>query len=120
MLGLLGVRAIVVMPEDAPANKRVATEGYGAEVVTCDAMEREETTARLISENGYTLIHPFDNDDIIAGQGTAALELFDETGPLDYLFVPVAGVVGVAAAGLVDDFFGGHVGLQLVGGRRRT
>lgn len=88
---LLGVRAIVVMPEDAPANKRVATEGYGAEVVTCDAMAREETTARLISENGYTLIHPFDNDHIIAGQGTAALELFDETGPLDYLFVPVGG-----------------------------
>lgn len=88
---LLGVRAVVVMPEDAPANKRAATEGYGAEIITCDALHREEVTARLIAEKGYTLIHPFDNDNIIAGQGTAALELFDEVGELDYLFVPVGG-----------------------------
>ena len=88
---LLGVRAVVVMPEDAPPNKRAATEGYGAEVVPCDALFREEVTAQLIAEHGYTLVHPFDNDDIIAGQGTAALELFDEVGPLDYLFVPVGG-----------------------------
>lgn len=88
---LLGVRAVVVMPHDAPAGKRSATEGYGAEIVPCDALEREEVTAKLIAEHGYTLIHPFDNDHIIAGQGTAALELFDEVGPLDYLFVPVGG-----------------------------
>ena len=88
---LLGVRAVVVMPDDAPPNKRAATEGYGAEVVPCDALYREEVTAALIAEHGYTLVHPFDNDDIIAGQGTAALELFDEVGPLDYLFVPVGG-----------------------------
>ena len=88
---LLGVHAVVVMPEDAPPNKRAATEGYGAEVVGCDALFREEVTAQLIAERGYTLVHPFDNDDIIAGQGTAALEMFDEVGPLDYLFVPVGG-----------------------------
>ena len=88
---LLGVRAVVVMPEDSPPNKRAATEGYGAEIVTCPAMRREEVTADLIAAHGYTLIHPYDNDDIIAGQGTAALELFDEVGPLDYLFVPVGG-----------------------------
>lgn len=88
---LLGVRAVVVMPEDAPANKRAATEGYGAEVIVCNAMERDEVTAKLIADHGYTLIHPFDNDHIIAGQGTAALELFDEVGQLDYLFVPVGG-----------------------------
>jgi len=88
---LLGVRAVVVMPADAPANKRAATEGYGAEVIPCDALLREEVTAQLIAEHGYTLVHPFDNDDIIAGQGTAALELFEEVGPLDYLFVPVGG-----------------------------
>ena len=88
---LLGVRAVVVMPADAPPNKRAATEGYGAEVIPCDALYREEVTAQLIAEHGYTLVHPFDNDDIIAGQGTAALELFDEVGPLDYLFVPVGG-----------------------------
>lgn len=88
---LLGVRAVVVMPEDAPPNKRAATEGYGAQIVPCDALYREEITTQLIEEHGYTLIHPFDNDNIIAGQGTAALELFDEVGELDYLFVPVGG-----------------------------
>lgn len=88
---LLGVRALVVMPDDAPSNKRAATEGYGAEVIACDALHREEITAELIAKHGYTLVHPFDNDDIIAGQGTAALELFEDAGPLDYLFVPVGG-----------------------------
>lgn len=88
---LLGVRAVVVMPQDAPANKRAATAGYGAEIVPCEALHREEVTANLIAQHGYTLIHPFDNDHIIAGQGTAALELFDEVGPLDFLFVPVGG-----------------------------
>jgi threonine dehydratase len=88
---LLGVRAVVVMPADAPPNKRAATEGYGAEVIPCDALYREEVTAELIAKHGYTLVHPFDNDSIIAGQGTAALELFDEVGPLDDLFVPVGG-----------------------------
>lgn len=88
---LLGVRAMVVMPEDAPPNKRQATEAYGATIIPCNALMREEVTAKLIEENGYTLIHPFDNPYIIAGQGTAALELFDEVGTLDYLFVPVGG-----------------------------
>ncbi len=88
---LLGVRAVVVMPDDSPPNKRAATEAYGAQVVSCPAMVREEVTAELVAKHGYTLVHPFDNDDIIAGQGTAALELFDEVGELDYLFVPVGG-----------------------------
>lgn len=88
---LLSVRAVVVMPHDSPAAKRAATLGYGAEVVECDPLYREEVTAGLIAEHGYTLIHPYDNDDIIAGQGTAALELHDESGPLDLLFVPVGG-----------------------------
>jgi threo-3-hydroxy-L-aspartate ammonia-lyase len=88
---LLNVKAIVVMPDDSPPNKRAATEAYGAKIVTCDAFHREEVTQDLISEAGYTLIHPYDNDHIIAGQGTAALELFDEVGLLDYLFVPVGG-----------------------------
>ncbi len=88
---LLGVRAIVVMPEDAPPIKRAATEGYGAEIVPCQAIEREAVTNRLLAVHGYTLIHPYDNDQIIVGQGTAAWELFEETGELDYLFVPVGG-----------------------------
>lgn len=88
---LQGVEATVVMPEDAPAIKRAATMAYGAQIVSCKAVEREEVTAHLISEHGYTLIHPYDNTDIIAGQGTSAWELFEEVGPLDLLFVPVGG-----------------------------
>lgn len=88
---LLDVRAVVVMPADAPQIKRDATAGYGAEIISCAAAEREAVVAQLVAEHGYTLIHPYDNDHIIAGQGTAALELIDEAGELDLLFVPVGG-----------------------------
>ena len=88
---LLGVKAVIVMPDNAPAIKKAATAAYGAEIVTCTAVTREQVTADLIAQHGYTLIHPYDNDQIIAGQGTAAWELFQEVGPLDALFVPVGG-----------------------------
>lgn len=88
---LLGVRAIIVMPEDAPIIKREATRDYGAEIVPCAAIDREEVTERLIAEHHYTFIHPYDDDHVIAGQGTTAWELFDEVGDLDLLFVPVGG-----------------------------
>lgn len=88
---LLGITATVVMPDDAPANKKAATAAYGANIVTCAAIDREQVTADLVAQHGYTLIHPYDNDNIIIGQGTAAFELFRETGPLDALFVPVGG-----------------------------
>ncbi len=88
---LLGVKAVIVMPEDAPEGKRAATIDYGARIVPCEAIDRERVTAELVAEHGYTLIHPYDNDNIILGQGTAALELFDEVGTLDTLFVPVGG-----------------------------
>ncbi|MBK8985084.1 MAG: pyridoxal-phosphate dependent enzyme [Chloroflexi bacterium] len=88
---LLGVKAVIVMPDNAPAIKKAATAAYGAEIVTCTAVTRETVTANLIAQHGYTLIHPYDNDEIIAGQGTAAWELFQEIGPLDALFAPVGG-----------------------------
>lgn len=88
---LLRARAVVVMPRDAPEIKRRATAGYGAEIVPCAAEEREEVTQELIARHGYTLIHPYDNEHIIAGQGTAAWELFEEVGPLHLLLVPVGG-----------------------------
>lgn len=88
---LLGVKAVIVMPEDAPDAKRAATAGYGAQIMPCKAIDRENVTAGLVEEKGYTLIHPYDNDNIILGQGTAALELFEEVGKLDVLFVPVGG-----------------------------
>jgi threonine dehydratase len=88
---ILGIKAVIVMPTDAPLIKKKATEGYGAEIVPCHAIQREEIADELVRRHGYTLIHPFDNDDIILGQGTAAWELLEEVGQLDYLFVPVGG-----------------------------
>lgn len=88
---LLGVKATIVMPQDAPAIKKAATAGYGATIITCPAIEREKVSQELVEQQGYTLIHPYDNWDIIAGQGTAALELLAEVGELDLLFVPVGG-----------------------------
>jgi threo-3-hydroxy-L-aspartate ammonia-lyase len=90
---LLGSATLVVMPADAPAAKRAATEGYGAEVVTFDPRResREEVAARLAAERGLTLIPPYDHADVVAGQGTAALELFEDVGPLDALYVPCGG-----------------------------
>jgi threo-3-hydroxy-L-aspartate ammonia-lyase len=90
---LLGAQATVVMPADAPAAKRAATEGYGARVVAYDpARERRETISeRLQAESGAVLIPPFDHPDVIAGQGTAAAELIAEAGPLDLLLVPCGG-----------------------------
>ncbi len=88
---LCGVKATIVMPEDAPAIKRAATAGYGATIVSCPAIEREAVCAQLIEEHGYTLIHPYDNPHIIAGAGTAALELLQEVEALDMLFTPVGG-----------------------------
>jgi threonine dehydratase len=90
---LLGVPATIVMPSGAPAIKLDATRGYGAEVVFYDRAgeEREAMAERLARERGLTLIPPFDHPDIVAGQGTAALELIEEVGPLDALLVPVGG-----------------------------
>jgi threonine dehydratase len=91
--GLLNVPVTVVMPGDAPAVKLVATRGYGAEIVTYDRDrdDREAIGRRLSQERGLTLIPPYDHRDIIAGQGTAALELFEEAGDLDVLLVCCGG-----------------------------
>lgn len=90
---LLGVRATIVMPADAPTAKLAATRGYGGDVVTYDRFseDREAISKRLAAERGLALIPPYDHADVIAGQGTAALELFEETGPLDALFVCLGG-----------------------------
>jgi len=90
---LLGMPAVIVMPQDAPAAKLAATRGYGAEVVLYDRFteDREALTQRLATERGMTLIPPYDHPDVIAGQGTAAKELFEEAGPLDALYVCLGG-----------------------------
>ncbi|WP_438488107.1 pyridoxal-phosphate dependent enzyme [Streptomyces sp. S186] len=88
-----GTRAVIVMPADAPRSKREATAGYGAEIVTYDRYteDRAALSARIAQERGLTLIPPYDHPHVIAGQGTTALELLEETGPLDALLVPVGG-----------------------------
>jgi len=90
---LRGVRATIVMPEDAPAAKLEATRGYGAEVVTYDRWRenREEIGARLASERGLELVRPYDDPEIMAGQGTAGLELLAEVPDVDVLVTPVSG-----------------------------
>ena len=89
----LGVPATVVMPTDAPALKLAATRGYGARVVSYDRLteNREDIARRLAQEGGLTLVPPYDHPLIMAGQGTAALELIEEVGPLDWLLTPVGG-----------------------------
>src|ERR1700682_5200990 len=89
----LGIRAAVVMPTDAPALKLAATQGYGAEIVPYDRLseDREPIARRLADERGATLVPPYDHPLIMAGQGTAALELVEEVQPLDWLLLAVGG-----------------------------
>ena len=90
---LTGIPATIVMPHDAPPSKIAATRGYGAEVVLYDryTQDREQIGRDLAQQRGLTLIPPYDHADVIAGQGTAAKELFEEVGPLDTLFVCLGG-----------------------------
>jgi threonine dehydratase len=90
---LLGMPAAIVMPEDAPEAKVNATRGYGAEVIRYDryTQDREAISRKVAEERGMTLIPPYDHEDVISGQGTAAKELIEEVGPLDHLFVCMGG-----------------------------
>jgi threo-3-hydroxy-L-aspartate ammonia-lyase len=90
----LGARATIVMPKDAPALKVAATRGYGAEVILYDRLggeSREEIARRIVEEQGATLVPPFDDDAVIAGQGTLALELLEEVPDLDLIVTPCGG-----------------------------
>ena len=100
---LVGTRATILMPADAPPEKLEATRSYGAEVLTYDRYrdDREAMGAELARERGLTLVKPFDDPAVMAGQGTAALELVEDAGPLDLLLAPVGGgglVAGSATA----------------------
>jgi threonine dehydratase len=104
----LGMHATIVMPKDAPALKVTATRGYGAEVILYDRLggeSREAIAGKLVDEQGATLVPPFDDDAVIAGQGTLALELLEEVPDLDLIVTPCGGGgllsgVAVAARGL--------------------
>ncbi len=100
---LHGIPAAILMPDDAPAGKLAATEGYGAEVIRFDryAGDREELLAELVADRGLVPVHPYDDERVMAGQGTVATELFEQAGPVDVLLVCVGGgglVSGCATA----------------------
>lgn len=90
---LLGIRTTIIMPSNAPESKLAGTRGYGGTVVLYDPVTtvREELAAKWRDDSGMTVIPPYDHFDIIAGQGTAALELFEEVGSLDRLYAPCGG-----------------------------
>jgi threonine dehydratase len=89
---MLGIKTLIVMPDDAPAVKLEATRGYGAEVVQyAKGQAREELAGKLVNERKLVLIPPFDHEHVIAGQGTAAKELIEDAGELDALLVPCGG-----------------------------
>lgn len=90
---MLNIQTTIVMPQNAPATKRAATEEYGATIVEYDPDKaiREDIAKEFETSKGYTMIPPFDHEEVIAGQGTAAMEMFDEIGSLDMLLVPCGG-----------------------------
>ena len=111
----LGSTAVIVMPEDTPRSKMAAVAGYGAEIVTYDRYtgDREAIGAALAAERGLALIPPYEHPHVMAGQGTAALELLEEAGPLDALLVPVGG--GGLMAGSATAAKGLQPGIRMIG-----
>jgi threonine dehydratase len=91
--GMNGIKAFIVMPENAPSVKKEAVAGYGAEITFCKPtlQAREETCRTIMEKEGATLIHPYDNFNVICGQGTASLELLEEKSDLDIIVAPVGG-----------------------------
>jgi len=110
-----GTQALILMPDDAPASKLEATRQYGAEVRTFNRYtdNRFEISERLAAERGLTVIPPYDHPDVIAGQGTTAMELCDEVGPLDALIVPLGG--GGQLAGCATVLRATTPGTRLIG-----
>jgi threonine dehydratase len=105
-----GIPAHVVMPISAPAVKREAVAGYGARIIPCEPTlaAREQTLARVVTETGAEFVHPYDDPRVIAGQGTAAVELLEDAGPLDAVITPVGGGgllsgTAIAVAALAPD-----------------
>lgn len=102
-----GVKAYIVMPLTAPQVKVDAVKGYGAEITFCEPtlQAREDTLAQVVKDTGATEIHPFDNDDVIAGQSTAAQELLAEVDNLDIIMAPVGGGGLLSGTALAVHYF---------------
>jgi threo-3-hydroxy-L-aspartate ammonia-lyase len=105
---LHGAPAVILMPDDAPRGKLAATAGHGAEIIRFDryGQDREQLLAKLVAERGLVPIHPYDDERVMAGQGTVALELIEDAGPLDLLLAPIGGgglISGCATVAEVND-----------------
>jgi threonine dehydratase len=110
-----GAKANIVMPENAPVVKKNAVAGYGAEITFCKPTlkAREETTRMIMEKTGATLIHPYDNFDVICGQGTAVLELLQEKNDLEMVIAPIGG--GGLMSGTSTCVKGINKGIQVIG-----
>ncbi len=102
-----GVKAYIVMPSNSPAVKKAAVAGYGGEIIECEPnlQAREDTLAKVVARTGATFIHPYNDHDVIHGQGTSAMELLEDVPDLDVLIVPVGGGGLVAGTALAAHFF---------------
>ncbi|HEX9390677.1 MAG TPA: pyridoxal-phosphate dependent enzyme [Usitatibacteraceae bacterium] len=116
---LRGIKATVVVPSNAPAPKKMAIAAYGANIVYCEpnVAARETATQKLIAEFGYELVHPFDDDRVIAGQGTAALEMLEAHPELDMVIAPLGG--GGLLSGTSLAAKGIKPGIRVFGGEPR-
>jgi len=103
----IGTKAYIVMPKNAPQVKKNAVKGYEGEIIECDSnpIAREEMAEKVRIEKGATFIHPSNNDDVIFGQGTAAMELLEDYPDLDFIFAPVGGGGLLAGTGLAAKYF---------------
>jgi threonine dehydratase len=117
---LRGIPATVVMPDDSAAPKIAAVRGYGAEVVLCPpgTASREAATAKILAATGATLIHPYNDAFVIAGQGTACLELLNEVPTLDAVIAPVGGGGLLAGTALAAELSADPTGLPSTAARR--
>ncbi len=104
----LGVKAYIVMPENAPEVKKAAVRGYGGEIILCPPTlaDREANAQKIQDESGATFLHPSNDDQVILGQGTAALELLEEEPDLEVLMAPVGGGGLIAGTALAAHHFG--------------
>ena len=110
-----GVKANIVMPDNAPIVKKNAVAGYGAEITFCKPtlQSREETTRVIMGKTGATLVHPYDNFNVICGQGTAALELLEDNTDLEIVIAPIGG--GGLMSGTSTCVKGINKGIQVIG-----
>ncbi len=106
----LGIKAYIVMPSNAPQVKKDAVKGYGGEIIEClpTIEDREQTAAQVQKEKGATFLHPYNDMNVILGQGTAALELLQDYPDLDYIFAPVGGGGLIAGTALAAHFYGNN------------